>query len=178
MDILNTILQNGLDKNVISTISKKSGIGTQDIESLITNLTPKLLDGVKGNLASDNDSSDLINMISNTNLDSIKQNPADLDNTNNGNNILGQLFSSLNESEDDVAQELSNKSGVDKSSIASLLPMVAPLILGAINQKTNLGATDTSNTNNITSALLNFIDQDKDGSVVDDLIDFAGKFFK
>ena len=55
--------------------------------------------------------------------------------------------------------------------------MLAPLVMGALNQKTNLGATDTSDTNNITSMLTNFIDQDNDGSVVDDLMGMAKKFF-
>ncbi len=177
MNILNTILQNGLDENLIATLSEKSGIKAQDMESIVSELAPKLINGAKQNLASDNDSSDLINMIANTNLDDIKKNPSEIDNLDNG-NILEQLFSSLNENENDIAQELSSKKGVDKSSISSLLPMVAPLILGALNKETNLSAKGTSDTNNITSTLLNFIDQDNDGSVVDDIVNIAGKFFK
>lgn len=177
MNLLNTILESGLDDQIIGAISQKSGIESGGVQALIAQLAPKLLDGAKQNLASDNDSSDLINMISNTNLDSLKANPSEIDNQDNG-NMLGQLFSSLNENEDDVANELSAKSGIDASSISSLLPMVAPLIMGALNKQTNLGAQDTSNTNDITSTLLGFIDQDNDGSVVDDLVGMAGKFFK
>jgi hypothetical protein len=91
--------------------------------------------------------------------------------------MLGQLFSSLNENEDDVANELSSKSGIDISAISSLLPMLAPLIMGALNKETNLSNTDTSDTNSITNMLTNFIDQDNDGSVVDDLFGMAKKFF-
>ena len=76
-----------------------------------------------------------------------------------------------------MTQELSSKSGIDTSSIASLLPMLAPLIMGALNKQTNLSSTDTSDTNGITSMLTNFIDQDNDGSVVDDLMGMAKKFF-
>ncbi len=177
MNILNTILQNGLDENILATLSDKSGIDSQGIESLITELAPKLINGAKQNLASDNDSSDLINMISKTDLDSIKENPSQIDHFDNS-NMLGQLFNSLKEDENDVAEELSAKSGIDKPSIASLLPMVAPLIMGALNKSTNLSAKDTSNTNDITSSLLDFIDQDNDGSVVDDIVEIAGKFFK
>jgi hypothetical protein len=91
--------------------------------------------------------------------------------------MLGELFSSLDTNENDVASELSAKSGIDASLISSLLPMLAPLVMGALNQKTNLSSTDTSNTNDITSMLTNFIDQDNDGSVVDDLMGMAKKFF-
>ncbi|WP_072680810.1 DUF937 domain-containing protein [Arcobacter sp. LA11] len=176
MNILNTILENGLDENILGAISNKTGIDTNSVQSLVSQLAPQLLNGAKQNLTSDNDSSDLINMISNTNLDEISQNPDAIDSMDNS-NMLGQLFSSLNENESDITNALSAKSGIDTSSIASLLPMVAPLIMGALNKQTNLSSTDTSDTNSITSMLSDFIDQDNDGSVVDDLMGMAKKFF-
>jgi hypothetical protein len=177
MNILNTILESGLDENILSAISSKTGIDTSSIQSLVSQLAPQLINGAKENLASDNDSSTLINMISNTNLDSLKENPDEIDNMDNS-NMLGQLFSSLNENEDDVVNTLSEKSGIDISSISSLLPMVAPLIMGALNQKTNLSSVNTSDSNNtITSMLTDLIDQDNDGSVVDDLRGMAKNFF-
>ncbi len=176
MNILNTILENGLDKNILGAISNKTGIDTDSVQSLVSQLAPQLLNGAKQNLASEHDSSDLINMISNTNLESLSQNPEIIDNMDNS-NMLGQLFSSLNENESDVTNALSAKSGIDVSSISSLLPMIAPLIMGALNKQTNLSSTDTSDTNSITSMLTDFIDQDNDGSVVDDLMGMAKKFF-
>ncbi|KAB7887566.1 DUF937 domain-containing protein [Poseidonibacter ostreae] len=176
MNILETILKNGLDENILGAISAKTGIDTSSIQDIVSQVAPKLVDGAKQNLASTNDSGNLINMISNTDLDSLKNNPDAIDNSDNS-NMLGELFSSLDTNESDVANELSAKSGVDATSISSLLPMLAPLVMGALNQKTNLGATDTSNTNDITSMLTNFIDQDNDGSVVDDLMGMAKKFF-
>jgi len=176
MNILNTILESGLDENIVATLANKTGIDASGVQSLITELAPKLLSGAKENLASDSDSSELINMISNTNLDSIKEHPADIDSQDNS-NMLGQLFSSLDENEEDIANELSSKSGINASSISSLLPMIAPLIMGALNKQTNLSSTDTSDTNSITGMLTDFIDQDNDGSVVDDLMGMAKKFF-
>jgi len=176
MSILNTILESGLDENILATLSDKSGIDTNGVQSLITELTPRLLNGAKENLAGDSDSSDLIKMISNTDLDKIKEEPSKIDTLDNE-NMLAQLFSSLNENEKDVADELSVKSGFDASSISSLLPMIAPLIMGALNKQTNLNSKDTSNTNDITCMLTDFIDQDDDGSVVDDLMGMAKKFF-
>ena len=176
MNILDTILKNGLDENILSAISAKTGIDTSSIQNIVSQVAPQLVDGAKQNLASQNDSGNLINMISNTDLDSLKNNPEAIDNAENS-NMLGELFSSLNTNEGDVVSELSAKNGIDVSSIASLLPMLAPLVMGALNQKTNLGAVDTSNTNDITSMLTNFIDQDNDGSVVDDLMGMAKKFF-
>lgn len=176
MNILDTILKSGLDENILGAISSKTGIDTNSIQDIVSQVAPQLVDGAKQNLTSTNDSSNLIDMISNTNLDSLKNNPDAIDSSNNT-NMLGELFSSLNTNENDVANELSAKSGIDASSISSLLPMLAPLVMGALNKKTNLSASDTSNTNDITSMLTNFIDQDNDGSVVDDLMGMAKKFF-
>lgn len=176
MNILNTILESGLNENFLNSISSKTGIDSNSLQSLVKDLAPQLLNGAKANLASENDSSDLINMISNTNLDSLSQNPEQLDNLDTS-NMLGQLFSSLNENESDVANAMSSKSGIDSSLISSLLPMLAPLIMGALNKQTNLSATDTSNTNDVTSMLTGFLDKDNDGSVVDDLFVMAKKFF-
>lgn len=176
MNILNTILESGLDENILRAISQKTGIDTSSIQDIVSQVAPQLINGAKENLASQNDSSSLIDMISNTNLDSLKQNPDLIDNMDNS-NMMGELFSSLNENEEDVAQALSEKSGIDSGSISSLIPMLAPLVLGALNKQTNLNSTDTSNTNDITSMLTNFIDQDNDGSVVDDLVGMAKKFF-
>ena len=176
MNILNTILESGLNENFLNSISSKTGIDSNSLQSLVKDLAPQLLNGAKANLASENDSSDLINMISNTNLDSLSQNPEQLDNLDTS-NMLGQLFSSLNENESDVANAMSSKSGIDSSLISSLLPMLAPLIMGALNKQTNLSAADTSNTNDVTSMLTGFLDKDNDGSVVDDLFVMAKKFF-
>ena len=176
MNILNTILESGLNENFLNSISSKTGIDSNSLQSLVKDLAPQLLNGAKANLASENDSSDLINMISNTNLDSLSQNPEQLDNLDTS-NMLGQLFSSLNENESDVANAMSSKSGIDSSLISSLLPMLAPLIMGALNKQTNLSASDTSNTNDVTSMLTSFLDKDNDGSVVDDLFVMAKKFF-
>jgi hypothetical protein len=176
MNILNTILESGLNENIVNSLASKTGIDPTSIQGLVQDLAPQLLNGAKANLASEKDSSDLINMISNTDLDSLAQNPNELENMDTS-NMLGQLFSSLNENESDVANAMSAKSGIDVSSISSLLPMLAPLIMGALNKQTNLSSADTSNTNDLTSMLTNFIDQDNDGSVVDDLVGMAKKFF-
>jgi hypothetical protein len=176
MNILETILKNGLDENILGAISSKTGIDTSSIQDIVSQVAPQLVDGAKQNFASDNDSSNLIDMISNSDLDALKDNPDTIDSSDNS-NMLGELFSSLDTNESDVADALSAKSGIDASSIASLLPMLAPLVMGALNKTTNLSSTDTSDTNNITSMLTNFIDQDNDGSVVDDLMGMAKKFF-
>ncbi|MGX9417587.1 DUF937 domain-containing protein [Vibrio sp. RC27] len=174
MNILSTLLQSGLDENLISSIAEKTGIDAGSLPSLISEVAPQLLEGAKANLAGEGDSSDLISMISNTSLDDVVSNPSSLlDMDTSG--MIGQLFSSGNQ--DEVVNAMSEKSGFDASSISALLPMLAPVVMGALNKQTNLGDTDTSDTNGVTSMLTNMLDQDGDGSVADDLLGMAKKFF-
>lgn len=148
MSNINTILENILDEKVLGTLSSKTGIDASSVKSILLDYAPKFL-----NASSSNNEGSLSNL-----------------------NMLGDLFSSSGQS--NMAQELSTKSGVDSSSISSLLAMAIPLIMGALNKPAGSNFGDASSDNSITSMLTNMLDQNKDGSVVDDLADMAKKFFK
>ncbi|MBS9782523.1 MAG: DUF937 domain-containing protein [Arcobacter sp.] len=176
MDILNMILSKVQDENLLESLSAKTGIDKGNLSSVISELAPKLVDGAKENIKGENDSSNLINMMSKLDIDELNQDPDKID-ENTGKELVGELFASSNENEEEVVQSLSSKTGLDSSSIASLLPMVAPLVMGALSKQTNLSNANTSDTNGLTSMLTNFLDKDNDGSVVDDVMDMAKKFF-
>ncbi len=171
MNILGTLLEKVQDEQVLDTISSKVGIDKENLSSLIGEIAPKLVTGAKENIQGESDSSNLLNMISGLDIDELNQNPEKIDDTQ-GKELLGELFASSNENEEDLVQNLSSKTGIDTSSISSLLPMIAPLVMGALNKQTNL-----SGDSDITSMLTNFLDKDNDGSVVDDVMDMAKKFF-
>ena len=63
MNILDTILKNGLDENILGAISAKTGIDTSSIQNIVSQVAPQLVDGAKQNLASQNDSGNLINPV-------------------------------------------------------------------------------------------------------------------
>ncbi len=176
MDILGTILDKVQDENILATLSNKTGVDKESLSSLIGEIAPKLVDGAKDNLQGENDSSKLIDMISNLDIDELNKNPEQVVNEEQK-DLVGELFASSNSDENEIAQSLSSKTGIDASSISSLIPMIAPFVMGALSKQTNLKNVDSSDTNGITSMLTNFLDKDKDGSVVDDVMDMAKKFF-
>ena len=108
----------------------------------------------------------------------------------NGSGILGHVFGSQQPA---VASNLSQATGLDQNSAASVLEMVAPLVMGAVGQQQQQNGLDASGLSNLLieqqqqaestapdlmSSLNSMLDQNRDGSSMDDLARVAGKFFK
>lgn len=174
-ELLKNLLQSGLSSNSLDQMSKRSGLDSSSIGSIIAQVAPALMQKANENFKGEQDSSPLVDMINKTDLDSVDRGTLDV---NAGNEILGQLTGSK-EGSRSLANSVGSSLGIDASSIAKLLPMIAPFALGMLNKQvgsSNLG--NTQDTGSVTSMLSSFLDQDNDGSVVDDLLGMAGKFFK
>ncbi|MBD3808019.1 MAG: DUF937 domain-containing protein, partial [Epsilonproteobacteria bacterium] len=169
---------------VKGAIASQVGMNSNDAGLVIGKLAPILLDKAKSALTSQDGGGDLLSMIANGGFEKMLEKPAALagaDITATGNSVLAQLTGSPEESRA-IAQAVSNDTGVDFSMIKKLLPVLAPIVLGALNKQTptDVGSAfnDASVDNNgLASMIGNLIDQDHDGSMVDDLLGMAGKFF-
>lgn len=120
------------------------------------------------------------------NLSSYLGNPE----TANGSGILGHVFGNQQPA---VASNLSQATGLDQNSAASVLAMVAPLVMGAVGQQQQQNGLDSDGLSNLLneqqqqaestapdlmSSINSMLDQNKDGSSMDDLARIAGNFFK
>ena len=118
------------------------------------------------------------------NLGSYLQNP-DL---KDGTGILGHLFGNNTQN---VANAVSQSSGLDNQGSMKILQTLAPLVLGALGQQKKENNLDVQGIGNLTSNLAanftgeggimstitNMLDANKDGNVVDDVMGLVGKFF-
>ena len=119
------------------------------------------------------------------NLGAYLQNP----NLDDGDGILKHA---LGGQRDTVQAGLSQQTGLDMNTIAKLLQMAAPLVLGMLakqQQQKNLSAEDLSGLLNeerqqvaqqnpdLMDMLSGMLDQNKDGGFMDDLQGMAGKLF-
>ncbi len=162
---MNSIIQSLLSNpSMLGKLGEKSGLDISSVGGVVAGLAPALMKKAKENLDSDEDSSPLLDLLG-------KSDPERLD-ENEGNAILAQLTGSKDKSRS-LASEVASSAGVDVSSVTKLLPLVAPMVMGMLNKQSN-GANDTSS---LTSMLGSFLDQDNDGSVADDLMGMAKKFF-
>ena len=173
MDILKLLLGNS--SGMLDAMSQKSGLGTNDVEAVISKIAPIFMQKANENFKSDADSSNFLDMIRRSNLDDMADAPQNIS-VADGNELLGVLTGSK-ENSNALASDVGSQLGISADSIKTLLPMIAPMIAGMLNNQlkaSNLqGSADSGS---MMSMLTQFLDQNKDGSIVDDIFRIAGNF--
>ena len=174
MDILKLLLSNS--GGMIDAMSQKSGLAANDVEAVISKIAPIFMQRANENFKSDADSSNFLEMIRRSNLDEMTDAPQNVSVTE-GNELLGVLTGSK-ENSNALASDVGSQLGISADSIKTLLPMIAPMIAGMLNNQlkaSNLqGSADSGS---MMSMLTQFLDQNKDGSIVDDIFRIADNFF-
>jgi hypothetical protein len=103
----------------------------------------------------------------------------------NGQGIVTHL---LGDKQSALVDMVSKASGLDKNQVGGLMQKIAPLLMGALGKTkkdgnldvgalTGLlqGAISQKKGNPLMDMAINFLDKDKDGNVVDDLVEGVGK---
>ena len=110
---------------------------------------------------------------------------------NDGAGILNHLFGNQTSN---VANAVSQSSGLDTNGSMKMLQMLAPILMGILGQQKKQNNLDAKGLGNLTSMLAsnfgseagtsgimetvtNLLDANKDGNVVDDIMGMVGKFF-
>lgn len=174
MDILKLLLSNS--GGMIEAMSQKSGLGTNDVEAVISKIAPIFMQRANENFKSDADSSNFLDMIRRSNLDEMADAPQNIS-VAEGNELLSVLTGSK-ENSSALASDVGSQLGISADSIKTLLPMIAPMIAGMLNNQLKASNLQGSADNgSMLSMLTQFLDQNKDGSIVDDIFRIAGDFF-
>ncbi len=167
---------------IVKTISKQVGINLDDAGSIIGKLAPILMGGAKSNLESDKNSGGLLKHLESSNYAEMFDKPEESIGRGNykdmGNDILAELTGSKENSRE-VARHVEVETGVSSSIIKSILPMLAPMIIGALTKKTAPVVNEFNQqkrSSGLDSILSSLIDQDNDGSMIDDVMGMAAKF--
>ena len=174
MDILKLLLSNS--GGMIDAMSQKSGLAANDVEAVISKIAPIFMQRANENFKSDADSSNFLEMIRRSNLDEMTDAPQNVSVTE-GNELLGVLTGSK-ENSNALASDVGSQLGISADSIKTLLPMIAPMIAGMLNNQLKASnLQDSADSGSMMSMLTQFLDQNKDGSIVDDIFRIAGDFF-
>lgn len=173
MDILKLLLGNS--GGMLDAMSQKSGLGTNDVEAVISKVAPIFMQRANENFKSDADSSNFLEMIHRSNLDETANAPQNIS-VAEGNELLGVLTGSKENSRA-LASDVGSQLGISADSIKTLLPMIAPMIAGMLNNQLKASnLQDSADSGSMMSMLTQFLDQNKDGSIVDDIFRIAGNF--
>lgn len=181
------LLNGPIGKTLIQGASAKSGQSESATASVLSMALPVLMGAMKKNVQTPEGAAGLMGALSGKHNGGILDSLGDLmgnggpdDNTlQDGAGILGHL---LGGNQSNVENALSSKSGVDAGSIASILKVAAPVLMGVLGRQTRennvsdgtgmnallgsmLGGQPKENQSLITTLL----DADGDGSILDDV---------
>ncbi len=181
------LLNSEFGKTLIEGTSKQLRQNKVKTTSALSAALPFILGAMKNNTSTQHGAEGLLGALAEKHDGSILDNIGDLlgntDVMNDGAGIIGHVFGGK---EQNVAQAVSRKSGMDLGSAMSLLKMTAPFIMGYLGKQTRQqNVSDSNSIGDLLGGLLGgeakkeqslvtqILDSDGDGSVIDDIIGMA-----
>ena len=162
----------------LGKLTEQIGGNSTQVKDGVTAALPAILAAVNKNANNSEKAEGLNNALNQhdgsilNNLRSYLQNP-DL---KDGAGILGHLFGNNTQN---VANAVSQSSGLDNQGSMKILQTLAPLVLDAegIGNLTSNLAANFAGEGGIMRMVTNLLDSNKDGNVMDDVMGLVGKFF-
>jgi hypothetical protein len=181
------LLNSDLGKTIVSGVSGQTGQSTDKTGNLLSMAMPVLMQAMRRNAATPQGADGLLGALNGKHDGSILDNLGDLFNggvdqnvMDDGGKILGHV---LGGSQQNVTNALSSKSGIDAGSVAQILKVAAPILMGVLGKQQR--QQQVSNQNGLEgllggllkgnspqqeqSFLESILDADGDGSVIDDV---------
>jgi hypothetical protein len=187
-DLMSTLSQ-ALGGNTLGQISQQIGADESSTATAISAALPILLGAMDRNTDQPGGADSLLNALHRDHDGSVLDNIAGFlgsAQSGPGDAILGHILGGKKRS---VETGLSKASGLDMNTIAKLLPILAPIVMGAIgrmSRQKGMGAQDLSGyltkerrqveqrAPDAMSALGNLLDTNDDGQVIDDVMKIGG----
>jgi len=181
------LLNSDLGKTLVSSASSQLGQNKVQTTTALSTALPLILGAMKNNASTPQGAEGLLSALSGKHDGSVLDNLGGMlensDVLSDGAGILSHVFGGK---EQNVAQAVSKKSGMDLGAAMNLLKMAAPVIMGVIGKQSKqqnvkdsngigdlLGGLLGGNAQKEQSLVTQLLDADGDGSVIDDLIGMA-----
>jgi hypothetical protein len=193
MNAMTQVITQQLSGGAVRTIAQRFGISETTANTAVQIAVPLMLTALARNASQPQGAESLHQAINNdhdggifANIMGYLGNPQSA----NGAGILGHVFG---DQQPVVAGNLAQAVGMDQNSASGLLETIAPLVMGAVGQAQQQNGLDTSGLTNFLNSqqqqtqasapgvmdmLGSMLDQNKDGSSMDDLQRMAANFFK
>lgn len=193
MNALTQIITQQLSGDASRTIAQRFGISESTANAAVQVGVPLILSALARNANQPQGAESLHQAINEDhdgsifdNLMGYVSNPQSV----NGAGILGHVFGGQKPA---IENNLAQATGLDQSSAGGLLETLAPLVMGAVGRAQQQEQLDPSGLTNLLnqqqqqaqnnapsamSALSSILDQNNDGSAIDDLKRMAGGFFR
>lgn len=193
-NILGAILSQ-IDDKALQTISQQANASPEQSKSALASAIPILMNALAKNSSTPEGASALQNAVARDHDGSLLDNLGGFLNNPEVANGTGILKHILGDKQPTVEQYISQDSGLSGISVAKILEIAAPIVMGFLGKKSAGGNSNligdllNSFINNESqqapqsqSVITQLLDRDKDGSVVDDIAElgksFLGRLFK
>lgn len=181
------LLSSDLGKTIISGVAGQIGQDENKTGNLLTMAMPVLMQAMKQNASTPQGAEGLLSALNSKHDGSILDNlsgffggDVDANVMDDGGKILGHV---LGGKQQHVESALSQKSGIDAGSVANILKVAAPILMGILGkQSKKQQVSDSGGLENLLGGLLggnsaqqeqsfleSILDADGDGSVIDDV---------
>ena len=179
MGLMDILLNSG-NGDLVKHVSKTAGLDESSANDLLKTLGSAMMGSLKGRVESDkHDSSGLEDLLKDSKYANMIDSPSEHYNNpkmkDYGDDLLSHITGSK-ENSINIANEVAQKTGVSSSLIKSLLPMLAPLVIGTLGKGMFGGSNTPSSSESSGSLLSSLLDFDNDGSVLDDVAGMAMKY--
>ena len=193
MNAITQMITQQLGGSAVRTIAQRFGINESQANAAVQIAVPLILTALARNASQPQGAESLHQAINNdhdgsilSNLMGYLGNPQSA----NGAGILGHVFGSQQPT---IENNLAQATGMDQTAAGGLLETLAPVVMGAVGQTQQQSGLDASGLSNLLNSqqqqaqasepgvmgmLGSMLDQNQDGSSMDDLQRMAAKFFK
>jgi hypothetical protein len=183
MDILEAIV-NAQGGAAVRQLGSQFGLGEDQAAAALSALVPALAAGVQRNIQNEGGLGNLMSALAAGNHSQYLDNPMHLGQPSavaDGNGILGHLLGSKDVSRE-VASRAATQTGVSPDVLKQMLPLAAALMMGAFAKQSgspsSLGSGLAGSGGGIAAMLAPMLDQNRDGSIMDDVASMIGRFVK
>ena len=181
MNLFESLLQ-AQNGGGIEQLGRQFGVSNAQTEAALRQLVPALSGGIRRNVSEPGGLDDLVGALKRQDHERYYDDPRALEDQNtvaDGNAILGHILGSKDVSRQ-VAARAAETSGVDSSILKKMLPVVAAMVMGSLSKGMGQsgGVQPGAGAGDMGDLLTSFLDADKDGSVIDDLLGMAGRFLR
>ncbi len=190
------LLQGPMGQMIINGASSQLGQDSNKTQSALAAALPMLMGALKSKASNPDTASGLMEALTKKHDGGILDSVMDIfgggnvndDVMEDGGKILGHV---LGDKQENVAKAVSKSSGIDLGSAMNILKMAAPMVMGMLGKQTRQSnVSNPMDLGNIIGGMLGgqkqaeehqsfiekLIDQDNDGSIIDDVFNFGKKF--
>jgi hypothetical protein len=167
MDLLSTLLRGQGDQgNSLQSLGQRFGLDENQTASAVSALLPGLTGGLQNQMGSEGGLDALLGSLGGAE-----------GGLQNGNAALGQLLGSKDASRA-LANQASAQTGVGADVLKQMLPMVAAMLMGSVASSRTNAMQGGAGGGSIVDMLSSALDQNKDGSAMDDIVGMAQKYLR